>query len=203
MSKAIKEDIIPQQQVGGSSDTSAFKEFSEENKAKAFYMIVKKRLLNVNEWEKIGGLLSADFRLCDEKGNEVNRLIKENDHFKIDVPGPGTVTGDGYDWVQVESIDESSSDHEELTAIKVRPATNPTNEKADVAHFFSDSATSSFIVERKKNVITAEVHGRNEKPNAQSEKAIDKARNTAMAAVAITGFSKIQWQGLVDGLVKE
>ncbi|MEJ7627288.1 MAG: hypothetical protein WKF35_10520 [Ferruginibacter sp.] len=203
MSNVINEDIIPQQQVGGSSDTSALKELADEDQAKAFYSIVKNRLLNVNEWEKIGGLLSADFRLCDEHGKEVNRLIKENDHFKIDVPGPGTVTGDGYDWVQVESIDESSSEHEEMTAIKVRPATNPTNEKTDVAHFFSNSATSSFIIERKNNVITAGVHGRNEKPNAQAEKTIDKARNTAMAAVAITGFSKIQWQGLVDGLVKE
>lgn len=197
-----KNNFIPAQEEGAASNTTAAYECRDEEQARSFFKIVKVRLLNVNEWETLAGFASADFGLCDEKGNEVSRLARPQDHFKIDVPGPGPVTGDGYDWVQVEAIDEKDQGESEMIAITVRPATNPKNDHKDVAHFFSDSATSSFIVERKKNVVTASVYGRNEKPNADAEKTIDNARNTAMAAGAITAFAKFQWQGLVDGLIK-
>jgi hypothetical protein len=198
-----KENFIPPQEEGTASNTIASCTCSDVEEARAFFQIVKKRLLNVNEWVTIAGFASADFHLCDENGTEVMRNVRPNDYFKIDVPGPGPVTGDGYDWVQVEAIDSIESEESEMTAIRVRPATNPGGNQKDVAHFFSNSATSSFIIERKKNIVTAGVYGRNEKPNTGAEKIIDKARNTAMAAVAITAFSKIQWKGLVDGLVKK
>jgi hypothetical protein len=199
----LDKDIIPAQEEGATSETIASCECNDEKTASSFFTTVKNRLLNVNEWGSIAGLASADFRLCDEKGNEVNRKARPNDHFKIDVPGPGPATGDGYDWVRVETIDEKHTAESEMIAMVVRPATNPQNENKDVAHFFNDCATSSFIVERIGNTITAGVYGRNEKPNTDAEKVIDKARNSVMAAVAITGFSKLQWKGLVEGLVEK
>jgi hypothetical protein len=45
------------------------------------------------------------------------------------------------------------------------------------------------------------VYGRNEKPNLDTEKLADKLRNAAVAAGAITAFSKLQWKSLVNGLV--
>lgn len=199
----LKKDIVPPQEEGGSSDTIASCPCMDVRRARSFFKTVKDRMLNVNEWGKIAGPSSADFKLCDEKGNEVNRQPKPKDHFKIDVPGPGPVTGDGYDWVQIETIEEKSADEGEMIAITVRPATNPANENNDVAHFFSDAATSSFIIERKEKIVSAGVFGRNEKPNTGAEKIIDKARNSAMAIAAVTAFSKIQWKGLVEGLIKE
>jgi hypothetical protein len=47
------------------------------------------------------------------------------------------------------------------------------------------------------------VYGRNEKPNTDTETLSDKARNAAVAGGAITGFSKLQWKSLVNGLVKK
>jgi len=85
----------------------------------------------------------------------------------------------------------------------VRPATNPKNERKDIAHFFSEASTSSFIVKRDGNKITAAVYGRNEKPNTNTEKVTDKIRNAAIAAGAISGLSKLQWKSLVNGLVKK
>jgi hypothetical protein len=47
------------------------------------------------------------------------------------------------------------------------------------------------------------VYGRNEKPNTKAETAVDKARNTAVATGAISGFAKLQWKSLVNGLVNK
>jgi hypothetical protein len=71
-----------------------------------------------------------------------------------------------------------------------------------VAHFFTEEATSNFMVKRVGNKVSAEVHGRNEKPNTEAEKLVDKARNTAVATGAVTGFAKLQWKSLVNGLIK-
>jgi hypothetical protein len=133
----------------------------------------------------------------------VQRAAEKGDHFKIDIPGPGPVTGDGYDWVQVEAIEESEKEDEQSIAIRVRPATNPNNNRKDVAHFFSDDATSCFMVKREHNKVTAAVYGRNEKPNTKTETLTGKARNAAIASGAVTGFSKLQWKSLVNGLVKK
>jgi hypothetical protein len=45
------------------------------------------------------------------------------------------------------------------------------------------------------------VHGRNEKPNTNSDAVADKIRNTLVGLGAIAGFSKIQWKNLVKGLI--
>lgn len=197
-----EQDIIPEQEGGVQTNTESAAELPSAEKAKDFYRIVKQRLLHVNNWHEIAGKLTADFQLTDEQGDEVKRSAEKGDHFRIDIPGPGPATGDGYDWVQIEEIEEKETEDEDYISIRVRPATNPKNDHPDVAHFFSDEATSCFIVKREGQKVTAGVYGRNEKPNTGAEKLVDKARNTAIASGAITGFSKLQWKSLVNGLVK-
>ena len=187
------------QESGAQSNTESKASFDTAAEAQSFFKEVKKRLLHVNGWQKLAGAATASFQLTDEKGNSVNRDVQKGDHFKIDIPGPGPATGDGYDWVQVEAVEEK----EDKVEITVRPATNPTNEQQDIAHFFSDEATSSFVVKLEGNSVIAGVYGRNEKPNLQAEKGRDKARNAAVASGAVGGFSKLQWKSLVNGLVKK
>ena len=78
---------------------------------------------------------------------------------------------------------------------------NSLNDNPDIAHFFSEDSSSSFSVKREGNRIIAGVYGRNEKPNVDAESVVDKIRNTAVAAGAISGFAKIQWKSLVNSLV--
>ena len=196
---AEKQDGIPQNSSGVQTNTESETELGSIDEAKELFAKVRQRLLHVNEWHKIAGKLSADFQLTDANGEDVHRAAQKGDHFRIDIPGPGPATGDGYDWVQVENIE----DNEDKLVILVRPATNPKNERTDVAHFFSEEATSSFMVRREGNKIIAGVYGRNEKPNTAAATAVDKARNTAIATGAITGFSKLQWKSLVNGLIKK
>lgn len=199
----LEEQQIPEQKLGAQSNTEAVQTFNSEAEAQSFFEKVKERLKTVNNWHKYAGSLTADFALCDSTGNEVDRLVEKGDHFKIDIPGPGPATGDGYDWVQVESIDEVKTPEAESLSIVVRPATNPTNADPDVAHFFSEEATSCFMVSRQGNEVKAAVYGRNEQPNTHTEKAMDKIRNSAVAGGAVSGFSKLQWKSLVTGLIKK
>ena len=196
------DDLIPQQEAGVESNTEAEVIFSNEQEARLFFEVACERLVNVNAWHDYAGTGTAEFSLCDGAGNEVQRTAQKGDHFKIDIPGPGSMTGEGYDWVQIEAIEKVESPEEESLVIRVRPATNPHNERTDTAHFFTEEATSNFVIRRQGLKVKAEVHGRNEKPNVKAEAVVDKARNAAVATGAITAFSKYQWKSLVNGLVK-
>lgn len=199
----MSNDIIPENQSGLETNTESSVTLNSIEEAKSFYEIAKQRLLDVNNWHAVAGALTADFQLTNASGNEVNRSAQKNDHFKIDIPGPGPVAGDGYDWVKVETIEEKNEAEKQTIAMRVRPATNPNNEQKDVAHFFSDEATSCFMIKREYAKVTAGVYGRNEKPNTNTEALVDKARNAAIATGAVTGFAKLQWKSLVNGLVKK
>ena len=192
---------IPEQQEGVEENVEESIELASDEEAKSFFNIVKNRLLNVNKWKEFAGTLSASFQLTDSGGQEINRRPAKGDYFKINIPAPGIVSGDGYDWVRVEEIKESSHDQDEYTAVRVRPAPSPVNAKEDVAHFYSDEATSNFIVSREGRKIIAGVYGRNEKPNVKTDTVVDKVRNAIVGTGAASGFSKLQWKALVSGLL--
>ncbi|WP_432709195.1 hypothetical protein, partial [Pedobacter sp.] len=170
------ESHIPEQQEGSKMDIHAQTEFDSTAAAKEYYLVAKNKLMEVYRWYEVCEVPVSTFMLTDRTGNEVKRWVQEGDYLKIDIPGPGTSTGDGYDWVKVESIKEESSPDTEVTSITVRPASNPKNLDASTAHFFEDSATSTFQVKRIGTTVHAEVHGRNEKANTDTDQVMDNVR---------------------------
>ena len=143
------------------------------------------------------------FQLSDATVTAIDRVVRPGDYFRINIPGPNNKKGQGYDWVRVEEVEEQLQHHFHVwAAIKVRPAAPPFNKENNTAHFFSNDATSSFLVERRGRLVTASVFGRNEKPNEESDGIIDKLRNTIVAVSAMLGFSKPQWKSLVKGIIK-
>ncbi len=193
---------VPIQQEGAHSDIISTQCFNGPGEALLFYEIAKQRLVNINNWHSYAGVMTADFRLCNASGEPVERPVEKGDHFRIDIPGPGSRSGDGYDWVKVVSIRETNTALGDEIVIKVHPVTSPCNDEPAVAHFFTGAASSTFMVTREGNKVTAEVHGRNETVNADSEHLGDKLRNAVIGAVGIGFFSKFQWKKLVDGLVR-
>ncbi len=193
-------DIIPQQQTGKAIDAASSIELTDENDAKSFFIKVKDRLQNVNQWKKYAGSISADFQLVDNHGRAVERKAKEGDYFKIDIPGPGTKSGDGYDWVKIEEVVTTALTNGESFGFRVRPAENPQSGNSEVAHFYSPESTSSFIVERNKNKITISIHDRNTKPNANAD-GFEKIRDTLVGTAGVVTFSKIQWKNLAEGIL--
>ncbi|MDB5120718.1 MAG: hypothetical protein JWN56_1936 [Sphingobacteriales bacterium] len=196
-------NAVPEQTKGAKTDTSASIKLDTDEEASNHYRIAKNKLLNISRWHMYAGTGTADFQLTDNDGNAVSRLAQESDHFRINIPGPGSKTGDGFDWVQIQKIKEETGMDSEQISVIVQPATNPNNASPDTAHFFKEDASSTFIVRREGKTVFAEVHGRNEQPNTEAESLIDKVRNVVVAAGAMFGFSKVQWKSLVEGFVDQ
>lgn len=195
--------IIPPQCTGTEIEVDASVELKNINEAKTFYKIAKSRLLQVNNWHHVAGIISAKFQLIDATGSKVERNAAKNDYLKIDIPGPGSTEGDGYDWVLVEALNEVSDGENESIGFRVRPCKNPFGKKNEIAHFYADEATSNFIVIREGTNVIAWVVDHNLIPNDHAEFLVDKLRDTTIGMGAISLFSKIQWQGLSDGIIKQ
>ncbi len=194
---------IPEQKEGSHMDITAKIALDSADEAKAFYELAKTRLLEVYRWYEICAVPVSTFILTDAAGNEVKRQVQEGDYLKIDIPGPGTSSGDGYDWVKVESLLEESINQADTLSMTVRPAPNPLSGNDDTAHFFKETATSTFQVKRLNNEVYAEVHGRNELANTKTEQLTDNIRNTLVGWSAKLGMSFPQWKSLVTGIVKK
>jgi len=195
-------EIVPPQFTGQEIETEAIKVLHDETEAKSLYNVAKKKLLDVNNWKEIAGAITARFQIIDEKGKAVNREVKKGDYLRIDIPGPGNKEGDGYDWVLVEELKEINNESLQSVGFRVRPNENPFGEKNETAHFYSKEATSSFIITRENLKVISWIIDRNLLPNTESGSLADKVRDVAVGVSAIAAFSKVQWQGLADGLIE-
>lgn len=195
--------IIPPQFKGKEIEASASTRLKDNSDAIAFYHTAKHRLLDVNNWHRFAGIISAKFRVVGTDGNTADREIREGDYIRIDIPGPGSKEGDGYDWVLVETMKEISGTEIDCLNFLVRPAANPMGDKQQTAHFYDHISTSNFIVMRESLKVTAIILDRNIIPNEDTHSLTDKIRDVAVGIGALGAFSKIQWQTLANGLVDE
>lgn len=194
--------LVPVQRTGIQKDTIESVSLESPESARDFFQVARRRLLDVNHWHDRCAGPSSTFTLHDAQGQRVERPAEVGDYFEIILPGPGPVAGDGADWVRIEAIDEQHDETHDVTSVRVRPAPSPRNAQPDVAHFLSDSATSTFVVTRTGSTVSADVHGRNEVPNSDAERVIDTVRNVATAIGAFLGLADVQWGALVKALVR-
>lgn len=197
---------LPEKEEGAQKDIEAKEETSTLEEAKQLFADAKNRLLQVNNWAAICGKGSAEFAVTGENGKEVEGVPKVGYHFKIDIPAPGNKTGEGFDWVKVEAIEEhkDADKDSEFIVMRVRPSRNPLTPDDKVAHFFSDKSTSNFVVMREKKVVTAVVIGRNEVANTDNKISFfDKIRNAVVGTGSAGGLSHPQWKSLVNGLLNK
>jgi len=195
--------IVPPQFKGQEIEVDAVQDLKTESEAQRLYDTAKKKLLNVNNWNRIAGAVTARFQIIDKKGNEVDREVQKGDYLRIDIPGPGTKEGGGFDWVLVEELNEIRQPFVQSVGFRVRPNENPFGQRNETAHFYSKEATSSFIIIREKTKIIAWIIDRNLRPNTEQESLADKIRDVAVGISAIAGFSKVQWQGLANALIEK
>jgi hypothetical protein len=195
--------ITPKQTTGKAIEAKSIRELATPEEAQAFFRVMKERLKQIKQWHALSGPLSATFELVDRAGQPVNREPATGDYFKIDIPGPGSKGGEGFDWALVEAVKSETTDDGESYGIRVRPADNPTVASQDTAHFYSPESTSTFVVHRAGKIVEAAVYDRNIKPNTDTSKGVDQVRDAVIGTVGLLGFSKIQWQRLTDGLIGE
>lgn len=203
MEEELEHHNIPPQKIGEQMDVVEKRSFDDELSAMDFFELVKHRLLDVNRWSALAGTALSNFQLTNNYGNLVDRLVQEGDYLRIDIPGPGSSAGDGYDWVRVETIVEEREPGAETISVTVRPAANPLSNNNDTAHFLTEQATSTFQVKRIGTHIYASEHGRNELANTYNTNTTDNIRNMLVGWAATLGFSYPQWKSLVSGLLKD
>lgn len=195
--------LIPEQKEGKHNDLEHSVSFAGAEEAKDCFRRAQKRLLNPKTWHELGGTFSAEFVLVDSAGAMPKRLAQVGDMYRIDLPGPGPKSGNGYDWVRVDAIDDRSdaNNEEELFALRLVPTCNPYNRNPATAHFFTASASSTFIIKREGTKVTASYHGRNETANRDTQSGIDNIRNAVMGSAALAGLSELQWTSLLHSLL--
>jgi hypothetical protein len=197
--------LIPLKQKGKNTDLQESRTLSDRDHARECFKRACKRMLNPPLWHKLAGKASADFRVTGRNGEEEHRLVETGDFLRIDVPGPGPSAGNGYDWVQVELIDDGTDPdaEEESMGLKLRASAEPGNEKNGTAHFLDSDATSSFIIQRVGNTVTASYYGRNERGNTSTHHVMDNIRNSIIALGALAGLSEMQWSSLIKAFLQE
>jgi hypothetical protein len=198
--------LIPDEREGWAITATSSRTEADIRAAQSLYALAGKRLLDVNRWETLlKGKLGA-FQLSDENGQELDGLARAGCFLRIDIVGPGTESGDGYDWVRIEAVETFENDNIEQIAMRVRPAPKPGSDVEapgveTPAHFYNEHATSTFTVTREGECVTASIYDRNTSVNTEGEGLMEKVRNTVFGFFGKIAFSKIQWKDLTDGLL--
>lgn len=200
-----QENIIPKQFIGAKTGATSSVRASSVQAATALFNEAKQRLLDINNWQNLCGGKGATFQLVDKHGNALPQTKPEvGNLIKIKLPAPSNKKGDGYDWVRIEKFENTTNliSDEEIVGFRVRPVSNPADHSEESAHFYTNDATSSFLVVRRASTVYAMERGRNEQPNPVGG-FWNKIRNTIIAFGAMMGLAVPQWKMLVNGIVRQ
>ena len=204
MDEQAKDQIVPPNEIGKKVDLHFSETGNSIEKAISIFKKARERLLNPAHWNEVAVVAMATIKVACETEGDLERPVKVNDYLMIDIAGPGPAAGEGYDWVKVESIEENVDPAaDESIGMKLRATANPHKKEEGIAHFFQESATSSFMITRKGATVNAAYYGRNEVPNSKAVKLTDKIRNTLIASAAFAGISELQWSALLKGFLKK
>ncbi|MCG2792600.1 MAG: hypothetical protein L6262_03505 [Weeksellaceae bacterium] len=196
---------IPEHKKGSFHDTESRRIFENREETASNYDILKSRFFSVNEWPDYCGQAFADFKLFDADAHHLTRWPKANDLIRIDIPGPGNLQSNGYDWVKIINIAQNeflNDDEIENIIITCVPTNDPAKPKNNyIAHFYSEKSSSTFKIARGNKYIKTGIYGRNETPNLNAN-FIGKIRNIVVAAGAMLQISKIEWKVLAERLLE-
>jgi hypothetical protein len=201
----VENALIPPQNEGKQNDLTHTVSYTDSKEARLCFQRACERMRNPGKWRDMCGILSADFRLIGNNGLQAHTQVKKGDYLQVDIPGPGTKAGEGYDWVKVEHLEHipAPAADNELCGMQLRPCANPKKQTKDTAHFFMGNATSTFIIRRHGNEVTASYHGRNELPNVSTGNKVDNFRNAMITSGAMAGLSELQWHTLIKAFLEE
>ncbi|MET3978063.1 hypothetical protein ABIB62_000629 [Mucilaginibacter sp. UYP25] len=198
---------IPPQTEGEKNDFIHFVDCATVEKAHHLFLLAKDRLKDISQWHVLSGPHSAKFALTDTQGKEIYKMAEKGDIFYINlpIPTPGSLAGDGKEWVRIDALEEDgdTNTESEYITITVRPIANPQQPGKAIAHFFSHNSTNTLIVERYKNHVSAAAYGRNETANNTDTGFYDTVRNTIIALGARKGLSGPQWKALITGILEK
>lgn len=205
--KVKKEAQVLQGKEGKDKQYGQENTFPDEAAAKAAFARSREKLFAVDAWSRLPGINST-FELYDAAGRKSAAARPQpGDYIKVILPGLPLEN-----WVQVIHVREEDPvpefavrEEDQLAEFTVRPCQAPeqqAGDSAEVKHFFSSEATSTFRVERLGATLRASEIGHNEKPNNQHEASGARTVvNTLVAEGGWAGFQALQWGKLTAYLV--
>lgn len=181
-----------------SSTASAKREFSTVSEAEENFQKFENKLFHIKKWNNETYVLS--FELFNEKGEpQEGKAANINDFIKITLPGTGKP-----DWVKITDISKAADE----VVVTVRPSEDPT-EKQDsgekvTSHFFTQSATNNFCLQRQDKIISCYVIGLHEETNTENtENILQSVRNYATANLGhYLGFQQAEWKTFCRNLLE-
>lgn len=198
---ASLKELIPSSSKGKNVELEEHCLSSDEQQSAELFKNAVNKLLYPPLWKNAAGSASAAFKVWnDVKGTG---KIQEGSIIRIDIPGPGSPNGGGYDWVVVDRVVEGQDDRTDhpSAGILLKATTDPETKDNETAHFFEHGATSTLIVQKQGLNVYAAYYGRNEKPNTNTGSTVTNIRNGLVAIGAMIGISEIQWSSLLKGLL--
>ena len=198
---------IPAQSTGIQKDYEATREYETEEVAYTAYQIAASRVLNpaaYHRYHKLGTI--GTFVVCGANGAPTHALPEVGNYLRIASRAPNNPEAEaGEDWVCIEAIERDVRDRARLlTSMTVRTCEDPRAGTGHTAHFFADSATSTFQAALEGRTVTASIHGRNEQPNTGEELSLlARLRNLFIALGAFSGGALLIWQPLCEGFLEE
>lgn len=197
--------LIPIQSKGKENNLQSVKTLTSLDEANALFQLAYQRINNPLRWHHLTGIVVTRFLLPEDTSLNHEPLISEGNYLRIEIPGPGTATGNGFDWIKIDTVvhDIDIERQKELFGMTFRACSNPEKNTDTTAHFFQSSSTSTFIIQRQQLTVTASYHGRNEIPNVHTESLLGNIRNAFVAVGAAAGLSETMWGILVKSFLKD
>lgn len=193
------QDLVPENKIGSKNNASAFFICQSENEALDRFLKLSNDLLNINKWNVKSGENPTEFYTYHKAKSE---LAKENDLVKMKIPAPVNKLGNGFDWVMISKIEKVEKTDKKALLLQMKPHSCPENSNGNIAHFYTEDATNTFILAKKNNILQFSIHGRNEIPNTKKIGLMHSLRNFLVARGGVFGGSKIQWQDFAEEFIK-
>ena len=193
------EDLVPINTKGSENNAAAFLVCQSQTEAFERFRSLSQNLLKINDWDVKAGKNPTEFFIYNK---DKSQSVQENDLVKIKIPAPQNKLGNGFDWVIVRKVQMIEKADLKLCLLQMKPHSCPESSNRNIAHFYRDDASSTFILAKKEKTLQLSIHGRNEIPNTKKIGLLNSCRNFFVASGGIFGGSKMQWQDFAEEFIK-
>lgn len=198
----MKYPKIPQHLKGESHDIVNMKCVDSDKSAEELYQDVVIRLKTVKEWHSYSDKVKAKFVIINPDTGVETDEFEIGYLVRIEIPGPGTVSGNGFDWTKITNIQTNKNrDDMAYFAMTLKPCSPPNANSDVIAHFYKEKSSNTFIIRKIGDCIYAEVHGRNETINISDVPLMDSIRNIGINIGSKIGLGGLNWLALTEGLL--
>lgn len=193
--------LLPVNIIGSENNAVSFIDCNSETEAFDRFRRFSQKLTEINGWNQYAGKNPTSFYLHSKEENKL-AVTQLNDLIKIKMPAPENKLGNGFDWVAVNKIENIEEREVKVFLLQMRPHSCAESANGNIAHFYTQEASNTFILAKKNKIIQFSIHGRNEVANTNRVGFLHSLRNFFVAGGGIFGGSKVQWQDFTEEFLK-